>query len=163
MSYTLLEKSYIKFSITWQWGDVNGLLLNTKLTSAPAECGTVQQCSETHLYTLGVDLLAFLVPANPWLGVTRRLADKWDHAPWDANLVDWNFSEPWWCWGVSKTRDRHREGERMKTNISTNHKMNVILLKPTLLLLNKYNHISEKTDFQIPTWVCAHPHTDKQL
>lgn len=34
----------------------------------------------THLYALGVDLLAFLVPANSWFGITCCLADKGNHA-----------------------------------------------------------------------------------
>lgn len=69
--------------------------------------GTLQQC-QTHLYALRVDLLALLVPADPRLGVARRLAHEGDHAPRDANLVDWNFRESRRCWlGMrEKVRDQ---------------------------------------------------------
>ena len=48
----------------------------------------------THLYALGVDLLALLVPAHPGLGVARCLAHEGNHTPRDTDLVNGNFGEP---------------------------------------------------------------------
>lgn len=35
----------------------------------------------THLKALGIDLLAFLVPGHPWLGVARGLTHEGGHTP----------------------------------------------------------------------------------
>lgn len=60
----------------------------------------------THLNALRVDLLALLVPADPRLGVARRLAHEGDHTPRDANLVDRNFCESWRRWFGTRERKR---------------------------------------------------------
>lgn len=85
--------------------------------------------SQTYLYALRVHLFPFLAPTNSRLGVARRLTDEGDHTPGDTDLVNGNFSEPWWCWG-GKTN----ESESRKKIIRTGHKTNAAPLVLTQLL-----------------------------
>lgn len=52
---------------------------------------------DNHLDTLGVDLLALLVPVDDGLGTPRGLTDKRRHAPRHSDLVGGNLGELWGC------------------------------------------------------------------
>lgn len=48
---------------------------------------------DNHLDTLGVDLLALLVPVDDRFGTATGLTNKRSHAPRHADLVRWNLGE----------------------------------------------------------------------
>ena len=66
---------------------------------------TVEHC-DNHLDTLGVDLLALLVPVDDRLGTAIGLANKRCHAPRHSDLVCGNLGELWGSW------EKEKEGGR---------------------------------------------------
>lgn len=131
---------------------MNDLLLNIKLT-LPLQ-SEAQSSSAHGLTSIRWELtfLPFLFQLT--LGLGSPVA-------WQTNETT-PPETPIWSTGTLVNRggaeergrqgaDREREkGQRKKTDISTNHKMNAVLLKLTLLLLNKYIYISERKGFQMP-------------
>lgn len=64
---------------------------------------TILHC-DNHLDTLGVDLLALLVPVHDRLRIASGLAHKWCHAPRHSDLVCGNLVELWGSWETERGR-----------------------------------------------------------
>lgn len=78
---------------------------------------------DNHLDTLGVDLLALLVPVDDRLGIAGGLAHKRCHAARHADLVGGNLGEFWGSWEKGEKKER---GKGLKKDESANMKIDTL-------------------------------------
>lgn len=74
---------------------------------------TILHC-DNHLDTLGVDLLALLVPVDHRLGIASGLAHKWCHTPRHSNLVCGNLVELGGSWETARGGEKDGEDKDIK-------------------------------------------------